>query len=76
MAVRGPAVARRRQRRRAALWAFVGGLFAGGTVSALGGGDVAGMVIAGVLFGALCAAVAALVVTLLPTTSGGPPGQH
>ena len=76
MAVRGPAAARRRQRRRAALWAFVGGLFAGGTVSALGGGDLVGILVVGVFLGALCAAVAAIIVSLLPTTSGGPRGQH
>ena len=76
MAVRGPAAARRRQRRRAALWSFVGGFVVGGALSALGGGDLIGMLVVGVFLGGFCAAVAALVVSLLPTTSGGPRGQH
>ena len=76
MAVRGAAAARRRQRRQAALWSFVGGLVVGAVLSALGGGHVIDMVVLGVFLGVVAGAVAAVVVTLLPTTSGGPRGQH
>lgn len=76
MAVRGAAAARRRQRRRAALWSFVGGFVVGGVLSAIGGGFPIGSIIVGLVLGGFGAAVAALVVSLLPTTSGGPRGQH
>ena len=43
-----------------------------GSTSAL----VIGAIFVGAFLGGFCAGVAALVVSLLPTTSGGPRGQH
>ncbi|MDM7831713.1 hypothetical protein [Cellulomonas edaphi] len=76
MAVRGPAAARRRLRRRVALVCFAVGLVAGVALVLASGGGAGGAVVSGVVVGALGAGVGALVVAFLPTSHHGPPGQH
>ena len=74
--MRGAAASRRRLRRRVALVAFAAGLVLGALLAVLGGGDVGDGVVTGVLFGAIAAVVGWGIVTVLPTSSHGPPGQH
>jgi len=76
MAVRGAAASRRRLRRRVALICLGVGALVGAALALLGGGGAGDALVTAILVGALAAAVGATTVTLVPTSSHGPPGQH